>query len=209
MSRYRGAVCRFCRRSGQKLFLKGERCQTDKCAFDRRGYPPGVHGRARRQKGSEYSVQLREKQKVRQIYGIQERQFRTTFAKSSRERGVLSEIFFKNLECRLDNIVYRLGFARSRNEARQLVRQKHILVNDQLVNIPSAKVYVGDEISIKDKSKRMDLLSLAGELYEKRPALSWCETDRDQKCGKIKSMPVREELGINVKERLVVELYSK
>ena len=209
MARYRGPVCRFCRRSGQKLFLKGDRCQTDKCAFDRRGYPPGVHGRARRQKGSEYAVQLREKQKVRQVYGMLERQFRSVFTKSTRERGIVSDIFFKNLECRLDNVVYRMGFARSRNEARQIVRQKHVLLNDRVVNIPSLRVKVGDEIAIKEKSRKMDLLSLAAESYNKRPALSWCETDWEKMCGKIKALPVREEFGLNVKERLVVELYSK
>lgn len=209
MARYRGAVCRFCRRSGQKLFLKGERCQTDKCAFDRRGYPPGVHGRTRRQKSSEYAVQLREKQKVRQVYGLLENQFHNVFERSTRERGIVSEVFFKNLECRLDNVVYRMGFARSRNEARQLVRQKHIELNGKIVNIPSAQVVIGDEVAVREKSRKMDVLKLSAELYSKRAALSWCESDQDKKCGKIKSLPLRDELGLNVKERLVVELYSK
>ena len=209
MARYRGAVCRFCRRSGQKLFLKGERCQTDKCSFDRRSYPPGVHGRTRRQKSSEYATQLREKQKVRQVYGLLENQFRNTFERSASERGIVSEVFFKNLECRLDNVVYRMGFARSRNEARQLVRQKHIELNGRIVNIPALVVKVGDEIAVREKSRKLDVLTLAVELYNKRPALSWCEIDQDKKCGKIKSLPVRDELGLNVKERLVVELYSK
>ena len=209
MARYRGAVCRFCRRSGQKLFLKGDRCQTDKCAFERRAYPPGLHGRSRRQKTSEYGTQLREKQKVRQVYGLLENQFRNMFERSTRERGIVSEVFFKNLECRLDNIIYRMGFARSRNEARQLVRQKHIELNGKVVNIPALQVKVGDEIAVREKSRKMEMLKLAADLFNKRPALSWCETDQDKKCGKIKSLPVRDELGLNVKERLVVELYSK
>ena len=209
MARYRGPVCRLCRRSGQKLFLKGSRCQTDRCAFDRREYPPGQHGRMRRQKGSEYSVQLREKQKVRQIYGLLERQFRKTFDKSARERGVVSDLFFKNLECRFDNVVYRMGFARSRNEARQLVRNKHVELNGKIVNIPSVKVKVGDQVAIKEKSRNLSLFALAEELFSRRPALSWCESNFDKMTGKMLSLPVRDELGINVKERFVVELYSK
>ena len=209
MARYLGPVCRLCRRSGQKLFLKGSRCQTDRCSFDRRGYPPGQHGRMRRQKGSEFSIQLREKQKVRQIYGMLEKQFRSVFDRSVRERGIVSDIFFKNLECRFDNVLFRMGFARSRNEARQLVRNKHVLLNGKVANIPSLQIKVGDEISICEKSKKMSIFPLAAELHSRRPALSWCESDLEKLTGKMLSLPVRDELGINVKERFVVELYSK
>ena len=176
MARYSGPVCRFCRREGAKLFLKGDRCLTDKCAFERKGYAPGQHGQ-KRGKVSEYGSQLREKQKVKRVYGMLERQFRMTFARSASERGVTSDIFFRNLELRLDSVVYRMGFARSRNEARQVVRHNHIHVNGKRCNIPSARMTIGDEIALAPKDSKAGMFSLASELYAKRATLPWFQVD--------------------------------
>ena len=208
MARYTGPVCRICRREGVKLFLKGERCLTDRCAFERKGYAPGQHGQ-RRSKTSEYCGQLREKQKVRRAYGLLERQFRNEFARSAQERGVTAELFFRKLETRLDNVVFRMGFARSRNEARQVVRHNHILINGKRCNIPSAKVKVGDEVSVSSKSQKSAMFGLASELYGKRAALPWFEVDHSKFTGKITALPTRDDIQMPVKERLIVELYSK
>lgn len=208
MAKYNGPVCRLCRREGQKLFLKGERCLTDKCSIDRHEYPPGMHGQ-RRSKLSEYGSQLREKQKVRRLYGLMEKPFRNLFAQSNKEKGVTSENFFRKLELRLDNVVYRMGYARSRQEARQVVRHNHILLNGKRCNIPSARLKVGDEVSLKEKSKEKAIFIDADALYQKRPSLPWFEVDRSKNIGKITAEPTRDDIGFAVKERLLVELYSK
>lgn len=208
MSKYNGPVCRFCRREGQKLFLKGERCLTDKCSFDRRAYGPGQHGQ-KRTKLSEYGTQLREKQKVKRVYGVLEKQLRSTFDRSIAERGVTSDIFFRNLECRLDNVVFRMGFARSRQEGKQIVRHNHILLNGKRLNIPSAQISVGDVVSVVPSSRAAGHFALASELYSKRAALNWFQVDHKDLTGKVISMPTRDDVHLNVKERMIVELYNK
>jgi small subunit ribosomal protein S4 len=209
LARYRGPACRLCRREGAKLFLKGERCLSDKCAFERKGYAPGVHGQ-RRSKLSEYGIQLREKQKVRRVYGMLEKQFRNLFQSAAKKRGgVTSETFFRNLEMRLDNVVFRMGFARSRNEARQVVRHNHILVNGKRLNIPSAQLRVGDEINVAPKSTKSAMFGLSSEHFQKRPSLPWIEIDHSKSVGKITAEPTRDDIQLPVKERLIVELYSK
>lgn len=208
MAKYNGPVCRFCRREAQKLFLKGERCLTDRCAFERRGYAPGQHG-PRRAKSSEYGVQLREKQKVRRTYGLMETPFRNQFQKAATERGITADLFFQRLEMRLDNVVYRMGFARSRQEGKQIVRHNHILVNGKRVNIPSVVLRAGDTVAVTTKSKQMGTFAMAQETYKKRPLLPWLEVDGTQLSGKVIALPQRADIQMNVKERLVVELYSK
>ncbi len=208
MARYRGPVCGFCRREGEKLFLKGERCLTDKCSFDRRSYPPGMHGQ-RRSKLSEYGSQLREKQKVRRTYGMLEKQFRSEFEAASDKKGVTAETFFSSLELRLDNAVYRMGFGASRSDARQVVRHNHIVVNGRKLNIPSAKLKVGDEVSVREKSRTMARFAVAQELYSKRPPLRWLSVDGEKLAAKVTAVPMRDDIQMNVKERLIVELYSK
>jgi len=189
MARYTGPSCRLCRREGEKLFLKGERCLTDRCAMERKPYAPGMHGQGRRSKVSEYGSQLREKQKVRRSYGLLEKQFRTMFQSSASKRGVAADVFFKDLESRLDNVVFRMGFARSRNEARQVVRHNHILVNGKRCNIPSAAMIVGDEITLKAKSQTMSQFGVSAELHAKRPALKWLEVDHSKFIGKVSALP--------------------
>ena len=208
MARYRGPVCCMCRREGQKLFLKGERCLTDKCAIDRKNYPPGQHGQ-RRSKLSEYGAQLREKQKVRRAYGLLEKQFRSEFQAAAKKKGVTSEIFFRNLELRLDNAVYRMGFAVSRNDARQLVRHNHVVVNGHRVNIPSAKLKVGDVITLGEKSGKSVRVQLGQEHYAKRAPVPWLEVNHDSNTAKVVALPQRDDIQMNVKERMIVELYSK
>jgi small subunit ribosomal protein S4 len=208
VARYSGPVCRLCRREGEKLFLKGDRCFTDRCSFERRGYAPGQHGQ-QRSKLSEFGVQMREKQKVKRVYGLLERPLRNLFAKSDKERGVTSETFFRNLELRLDNVVYRMGFARSRNEAKQVVRHNHILVNGKRCNIPSAAVYVGDEVSLAPASQKQAKFTLAAELFAKRAVLPWFQVDHAKFSGKVIAEPTRSDIHMNVKERLIVELYNK
>lgn len=209
MAKYNGPVCRFCRREGQKLFLKGERCFTDKCAVDRReGKAPGMHG-AKRGKLSEFGQQMREKQKVKRVYGMMETQFRNTFDKAVAERGVTANMFFKRLEMRLDNVVYRMGFARSRKEARQVVRHNHILVNGKRLNIPSAQVAVGDVVSLPTNSQKMPLIGESDTIFQRRPQLGWVEVDRNKFTGKVIAEPTLDDVGLAVKERLIVELYSK
>lgn len=210
MGRYTGPVCRFCRREGIKLFLKGERCYTDKCAFERRPYPPGQHGPHARIKFSDYGIRLREKQKVRRIYGISEQQFRKYFEMADRQKGITGVNLLMLLERRLDNVVYRLGFASSRREARQLVNHGHILVNGRMVDIPSYLVRVGDVVEVKDKSREMDRVKAALEAVARRGIPSWLELDKDRFRGVVKAMPNREELTTPpIQEQLIVELYSK
>lgn len=208
MARYAKSVCRFCRRENLKLFLKGERCYTEKCAFDRRGYPPGQHGQGRK-KFSDYGTQLREKQKVKRMYGVLENQFRNYFAEADRQKGITGEVLLALLERRLDNAVYRLGFANSRNEARQLVRHNHFLVNKAKVNIPSYLIKPGDVIELREKSKKVVRVLEALEGVARRGVPSWLDLEKEQFRGMVKGLPSREEITIPIQEKLIVELYSK
>ncbi|OGP93705.1 MAG: 30S ribosomal protein S4 [Deltaproteobacteria bacterium RBG_16_54_18] len=209
MARYNDSVCRLCRREGMKLFLKGERCYTDKCAFDRRGYPPGQHGQ-RRIKFSDYGIQLREKQKVRRIYGVSERQFRNYFAKADRQKGITGANLLILLERRLDNAIYRLGFATSRQEARQLVGGGHFAVNGRTVSIPSYLVKPDDVIEVKEKSKGMQRIKEAVEGMARRGMPQWLALEKDSLKGMVKGWPDRAELTTPpIQEQLIVELYSK
>lgn len=209
MARYTGPVCKLCRREGAKLFLKGERCQTEKCAFTRRGYPPGQHGQAR-VKLSEYALRLREKQKVRRVYGMLEAQFRLYFDRASRMRGESGERMLQLLERRLDSAVYRIGFAATRSEARQLVKHKHVLVNGKSVNVPSFILRVGDKVEVRDKSRKFKLIENAVALAERRPLPSWLEVDRANFSAVVKSEPVRDELNEPaIREQYVIEYYSR
>jgi small subunit ribosomal protein S4 len=208
LARYTKSVCRLCRRENLKLFLKGERCYTEKCAIERRNYPPGQHGQNRR-KFSDYGAQLREKQKVKRLYGILENQFRNTFKEADRKKGITGEILLSLLERRLDNAVYRLGFANSRNEARQLVRHNHFLVNQRKVNIPSYLVKPGDVIGLREKSKKVVRILEALEGVARRGVPQWLELDKEQLKGSVKALPTREEITLPIQEKLIVELYSK
>ena len=209
MARYIGPVCRLCRREDMKLFLKGDRCYTDKCGYERRAYAPGQHGQNRRRKASDYGEQLREKQKVKRIYGIAERQFRGYYFRASRMKGVTGENLLILLERRLDNIVYRLGFASDHAEARQLVRHGHFQVNGTHVNIPSYLVRVNDVITVREKSKKVVRLSDSLAAVDRRGVPQWLELDKDNFRGKIKSFPAREDFTMPIREQLIVELYSK
>lgn len=211
MGRYTGPVCRLCRREGQKLFLKGTKCYTEKCPIERRNYAPGQHGvaQARRRKVSDYAQQLREKQKVKRIYGVSERYFRTLFDRAAKQSGVTGENLLVMLETRLDNIVYRLGFASSRKQARQLVQHRHVEVNGRIVDIPSYQVRPGDEIRIKAGSK--DLLPVQASLESKSrpPMVNWLAVDEDTRTGRVLERPSRADIPLAVQEQLIVELYSK
>ena len=208
MARYREANCKLCRREGEKLFLKGSRCASEKCAFERRAYSPGEHGRVTRRKGSEYALRLREKQKVRRIYGILERQFRNYFHRAEKQKGITGETLLRMLECRLDNLVYRLGFAPSRKTARQLVLHRHFLVNERLVNIPSYQLKPGDIISVKEKDKNLEVIHQA--LREGRAGdLPYLRLDKAQLLGELLEYPKRMDIPLLVQEQLIVELYSK
>lgn len=208
MARHTGSVCRLCRAEGLKLFLKGDRCYSDRCAFDRRGYGPGAHGQSRK-KQTDYSVQLREKQKLKRMYGILEKQFRGYFEKADQQKGITGTNLLLFLERRLDNMVYRLGFANSRNEARQLVLHNHFLVNGKKVNIPSYLVGVGDQIQVKEKSRNLNRIVEAIGTVARRGVPEWLEMNRESFSGSVKRLPAREELTMPVQEQLVVELYSK
>jgi len=208
LARYTESVCRLCRRENLKLFLKGERCYTDKCAIERRNYPPGEHGQGR-PKFSEYSIQLREKQKVKRMYGLLENQFRRTFAQAARTKGITGETLLVLLERRLDNVAYRLGFASSRAEARTLVRHGHLLVNGKKVNIPSYFVRAGDVVSVRERSRQMARVLTAMEGAQRRGVPEWAELDRDTCSGKIRLLPTRSDVTMPINEKLIVELYSK
>ena len=208
MARYTGAVCRLCRREGQKLFLKGDRCYTEKCAADRRPYPPGQHGQGR-SKTSDYGLQLREKQKAKRYYGILESQFRGYFTMASKRKGKTGENLLAILETRLDNTVYRLGFAMSRAEARQLVLHGHFLVNGRKVNIPSFLVRPGMIISLKESSRSLDKLKSVIEANSSRVPPKWLEYDANAMVAKVSTVPSREDIDIPIEEQLIVELYSK
>jgi small subunit ribosomal protein S4 len=208
LARYTEAKCRLCRREGQKLFLKGDRCFTDKCAYDRRPYAPGQHGRSRK-KMSDYAIQLREKQKVRRMYGILEDQFRSYFHKADMMRGVTGTNLLVLLERRLDNVVYRLGFANSRDQARQLVRHGIFMLNGRRVNIPSMAVRSGDVVEVREAARKVPVIQEAREVIARRGCPDWLEVDGDNFKGTVKSMPQREDIQFPINEQLIVELYSK
>lgn len=209
MARYREAVCRLCRREGQKLFLKGQRCLTDKCAIEKRNFPPGQHGKSRRPKPAGYGVQLREKQKVRRLYQILEDQFRNYFEKAARSKGVTGENLLLMLERRLDNVVYRLGWAASRAEARQLVRHGHIAVKGRKVSIPSYEVSVGEEISVREGSRENAAILRSLDLAGNRGVAPWLSFDRAALKAQVSSLPKREDISFPIQEQMIVELYSK
>ena len=209
MARYTGPVCRLCRREDMKLFLKGERCYTDKCGYERRSYPPGQHGQARRRKRSDYGEQLREKQKVKRIYGIAERQFRGYFFKAVRMKGVNGENLIQLLERRLDNVVYRMGFASDHAEARQLVRHGHFNVNGKKVNIPSYLVRPKDVVAVREPSKTVARIGEALAAVDRRGVPQWIELDKEGMRGGIKQLPAREDVTLPIREQLIIELYSK
>jgi small subunit ribosomal protein S4 len=210
LARYRGPVCRLCRREGMKLFLKGERCHSEKCAIERRNFVPGQHGKDRKAKLVGYGLQLREKQKVRRIYGVLEAQFRITFEKAARMKGITGENLLSSLERRLDSVLYRMGLATSRAQGRQTVRHGHIQVNGRKVNIPSFLVKPGDEISVRESSKDNVSILSAREATAHAPSPGWMDVDRENLKGRINSTPRRDELTqIPINEQLIVELYSK
>jgi small subunit ribosomal protein S4 len=206
MARYIGPSCRLCRREGQKLYLKGERCYSNKCAIDKRGYAPGQHGQMRK-KLSNYGLQLREKQKAKRFYGLLESQFRSYFEKAEKQSGITGENLLRILETRLDNVVYRMGFANSRKEARQLVRHGHFIVNGKKVNVPSYLVSLNDVIKAKEKSASLSKLKEMAETTINVP--NWLQVNRENLEGKIVSLPTREDIDIPIAEHLIVELYSK
>jgi small subunit ribosomal protein S4 len=208
LARYREAVCRLCRREGIELYLKGDRCFTDKCAIKRRGYPPGQHGQ-RRPKHSDYGVQLREKQKAKRIYGLMEKQFRNYFEKADRMKGKTGENLLVLLERRLDNVVYKLGFAQTRRESRQLVRHGHFLVGGRKVNIPSFLVRSGDIVELREKSRKIPTLNEALEAVVRKGIPPWLELDRENFRGAVKTLPARADIKEPIQEQLIVELYSK
>ena len=208
MANYNGPVCRICRREGVKLFLKGTRCMTEKCAIERRSYPPGQHGQGR-SRVTDYSAQLREKQKLRRMYGVQERQFRGIFKRAERQGGVTGENLLRLLEQRLDNVVYRIGFALSRRQARQLVNHGHILLNGKKADIPSLTTSVGDVITVKQKSHELLAIKSALEVTEGRGASNWIEVDHGAFRGTINALPTKDDIGAPVNEQVIVELYSR
>ncbi len=209
MARYTDAVCRLCRREGMKLFLKGPKCFSDKCPIEKRNFAPGQHGKDRKAKIVGYGLQLREKQKTKRIYFAQEGQFRNYFEKAARSRGVTGELLLQQLERRLDNVVYRLGFGISRRQARQLVRHGHVHVDGRKVNIPSYQVSVGEEITIREGSRKLAILEQSKEFASHQNSPNWLEIDRDAYKGRVLALPKREDINLPVNEQLIVELYSK
>lgn len=209
MARYTGPVCRLCRREGEKLFLKGEKCYTEKCPVDKRTYPPGQHGQGRMRRVSEYGIHLREKQKLRRVYGVLERQFERYYENAARARGVTGENLLVMLEARLDNIVYRLGLAPSRAAARQLVMHGHIRVNDQKVDIPSYQVKAGDTIEVREKSRNMPLIRSSAEASVSRGLPEWLELNGETLVGRVLALPRRDQIDVNIQEHLIVEHYSR
>lgn len=209
MARYTGPVCRLCRREGEKLFLKGEKCYTEKCPVDRRSYPPGQHGQGRRQRPSDYGLHLREKQKLRRIYGVLERQFERYYEEAARRKGVTGETLLILLESRLDNVIYRLGFAPSRAAARQLVMHGHFTVNGRKVDIPSAQVKVGDVIAVKESSRDVAMIKESVQAAQSRGIAPWLELDAEGLKGTVKALPTRDQIDVRVQEHLIVEHYSR
>lgn len=211
MARYTGPVCKLCRREGQKLFLKGAKCYTEKCPVDRRNFPPGQHGpsQARRRKQSDYAVQLREKQKVKRMYGLGERQFRTLFDHAHHRGGITGDNLIVALESRLDNVVFRMGFAASRAQARQLVRHGHVLVNGSPVDVPSYQVEPGDDVALRSKSRDLALVQSALEARTRPPLADWLALDEKNRVGRVVRRPTRQDVTQPIQEQLIVELYSK
>lgn len=211
MARYTGPVCKLCRREGQKLFLKGLKCYTEKCPIERRAYPPGQHGpaQARRRKQSDYAVQLREKQKVKRIYGLHEKQFRNLFDAAAHHEGVTGANLLVALESRLDNVIFRLGFAMSRSQARQLVRHRHVEVNGRVVDVPSYHVRSGDDLAIKAKSRQLTAVEASLESRTRPDTVEWLAVDEKSRVGRMIRRPTRQDIPLAVQEQLIVELYSK
>ena len=209
MARYTGPVCRLCRREDQKLFLKGDRCFSEKCAYDRRQYAPGQHGQGRRRRPSDYGHQLREKQKVKRMYGLLEKQFRSTYDQASRMKGRSGENLLMLLERRLDNVIYRLGYVTSRAEARQLVKHGHFTINGKKAHSPSMLVKPGWVIGVRERSKKVERISGALETMEGRAVPQWLEIEKDEMRGTVKAMPNREDITLPIDEQLIVELYSR
>ena len=209
MARYTGSSCRLCRRENLKLFLKGDRCYGDKCAFERRQYAPGQHGQIRGGKPSDYRLQLREKQKVKRIYGVLEKQFRSYYTRADRQKGITGTNLLVMLESRLDNVVYRMGFANSRSQARQMVRHNHFLVNHRKVNIPSYQVKPGDVIEVKEKSHQVPQILEAMDTVVRRGIPNWIEVEKDKFRGILKALPNREDITMPIQEQLIIEFYSK
>jgi small subunit ribosomal protein S4 len=209
MARYTGPVCKLCRREGEKLFLKGARCFSAKCAFEKRAYLPGQHGQTRRGKLSEYGIQLREKQKLKRMYGVLEAQFRSYYEKASRQKGITGENLLQILESRLDNVIYRLGFAPSRNAARQMVLHSHFIVNGRQVNVPSFRVKSGDVITVKEKSRKMSAIHDSMRRLKDDALVPWLRVDKAKMEGEFVEKPSRQDIPIMVQENLIVELYSK
>ncbi|MEJ2229658.1 MAG: 30S ribosomal protein S4 [Nitrospirales bacterium] len=209
MAKYTGPVCRLCRREGVKLFLKGTRCMTEKCAIERRSYPPGQHGQSRRGRATEYGTQLREKQKLRRVYGMQERQFLKTYHTAVSRKGITGEHLLSLLERRLDNVVYRLGFASSRGQARQLVNHGHFLLNGRKVTIASVTVNVGDSIEVKEKSRQLVPIQAALEVASGRGVPNWLDMEQNLLKGTVQGIPTKQDIDVLVNEQVVVELYSR
>ena len=209
MARYRGSVCRICRRENMKLFLKGDRCYSDKCAFDRRGYAPGEHGQRRRGKISDYGLQLREKQKVKRMYGLSEKQFHIFFSRAEHQKGITGTNLLVALERRFDNVVYRLGFVNSRTQGRHFVLHNHFLVNGKKVNIPSYLLNVDDVIEVREKSRSIQAITDSMDAVVRRGIPQWLDLEKENLKGTIKGFPVREDITMPIQEQLIVELYSK
>jgi small subunit ribosomal protein S4 len=209
LARYTGSVCRICRRENLKLFLKGDRCFSDKCAFDRRSYPPGDHGQRRGRKVSDYGIQLREKQKVKRMYGLSEKQFRLFFKRADKQMGITGTNLLVMLERRLDSTVYRMGFVNSRTQGRHFVRHNHFLVNGKKVNIPSYLTKMGDIIEVREKSRKVKAIEDALDAVVRRGLPQWFELDKDNFKASINALPVREDITMPIEEQLIVELYSK
>jgi small subunit ribosomal protein S4 len=209
MARYTGAVCRLCRREGTKLFLKGTKCTSDRCPIDKRNFPPGQHGKDRKAKIVGYGLQLHEKQKAKRMYFTLEGQFREYYEKASRSTGVTGELLIQQLERRLDNVAYRLGFAISRRQARQVVRHGHVTVNGRKVNIPSYQVSAGDEIAIRDRAKKLVIVEQASQFAAQNPVPAWLEANFENLSGRVLTLPKRKDVNLPINEQLIVELYSK
>ena len=209
MARYTGSVCRLCRRENLKLFLKGDRCYSDKCSFDRRGYPLGDRSQRRGRKVSDYGIQLREKQKVKRMYGLTEKQFRIFFQRAARKKGITGTNMLVALERRLDNVVYRMGFVNSRNQGRHFVRHNHFTVNGRKVNIPSYLVNIGDVVEVKEKSRKIQSISDSLEAVVRRGIPQWIDLEKESFKGHVKGFPEREDLTMPIQESLIVELYTK
>jgi small subunit ribosomal protein S4 len=209
LARYTGSVCRICRRENLKLFLKGDRCYSDKCAFDRRSYPPGQHGQRRGRKVSDYGIQLREKQKVKRMYGLSEKQFRLFFKRADKQRGITGTNLLMMLERRLDNAVYRMGFVNSRTQGRHFVKHNHFLVNGKKVNIPSYLTQAGDVIEVCEKSRKVKAIEDAMDAVVRRGLPQWLELEKDKFKASVQALPVREDITMPIEEQLIIELYSK